>query len=292
MNTTSFPVPSDFHLADSLAFLEGFTPQTVVADDGLALEFATTLTPGWIPTDVTATQQGDQLCVEWDSDVDAGVVREHVERILSLDVDASGFADVIAGDAVLDALIDPQRGIRPPLFWSPYEAGVWAVLSQRVRMTQATNLKQRLAIDVGATTASGTTCTPVPGVLGELEHVDGISDTKMERLRAVAHAAIDGALDPRRLRAAALSEALDELQTIAGIGPFSAELILVRGAGAPDVFPTNEKRLHAIIKSRYDEADTPADLIEISSRWAPYRSWIAFHLRSQPSPNPTGRPTA
>ena len=102
--------------------------------------------------------------------------------------------------------------------------------------------------------------------------------------------AIDGTLVPRPLRAAAPSEALDELQTIVGIGPFSAELILVRGAGAPDVFPTHEKRLHAIMKGRYDDADTPAGLIEVSDRSAPYRSWIAFHLRSQPSSDSTARP--
>ena len=44
------------------------------------------------------------------------------------------------------------------------------------------------------------------------------------------------------------------------------------------------------MKGRYDNADTPADLIEVSDRPAPYRSWIAFHLRSQPSSDSTARP--
>lgn len=287
MNTTSFAVPSDFALADSLAFLAGFTPQRVAPnpDGASVLRFATPLTPGWIPTEVTLTQNADQLCVDWDSDAEPDAVQQHVERILSLDVDASGFADVIAADAVLDELIAPRRGIRPPLFWSPYEAAVWAVLSQRVRMTQASNLKARLANELGTTAESGhTTATPAPEVLSGLEHLDGLNDTKTERLRAVAQAAIHGTLDPQPLRTASASNALDELQTIEGIGPFSAELILVRGAGAPDIFPTNKKRLHNIMSKLYDKTATTNDLAEIASRWSPYRSWIAFHLRSQSTP--------
>jgi DNA-3-methyladenine glycosylase II len=246
------------------------------------LRFATPLTPGWIPTEVTLTQDANHLCVDWDSDIGSEAMQQHVQRLLSLDVDASGFANVIAADPVLGELIDPHHGIRPPLFWSPYEAAIWAVLSQRVRMSQGSKLKQRLATELGTTSSSGhTTATPSPAVLAELKHFDGINDIKLERLRAVANAALNGTLDPQRLRATSVSNALDELQTIDGIGPFSAELILVRGAGAPDVFPTNEKRLHTIMNTLYGTAATSADLTEIASRWSPYRSWIAFHLRSQ-----------
>ena len=231
---------------------------------------------------MTLAQDADHLCVDWDSDIGSEALQQHVRRILSLDVDGSGFADVIAADSVLGELIDPHQGIRPPLFWSPYEAAVWAVLSRRVRTTQGSRLKQRLATELGTTSTSGhTTATPSPGVLAELEQFEGINDTKTERLRAVANAAINGTLDPQRLHTASVSDALAELQTIDGIGPFSAELILARGAGAPDVFPTNEKRLHIIMNKLYDQAATPADLAEIASRWSPYRSWIAYHLRSQ-----------
>jgi len=284
VNTISFSVPSDFTLAASLAFLEGFTPQRAASDaDGASvLRFATPLTPGWIPTEVTVTQDAEQICVDWDSDIEAQSVQQNVERILSLDVDASGFADVINADPVLGEVIDPHRGIRPPLFWSPYEAAMWAVLSQRIRMTQASNLEQRLAAELGTKSVSGhTVATPAPDVLADLERFDGINDTKTERLRAVARAAVDGTLDPQRLRTVTASDALDQLRNIDGIGPFSAELILVRGAGAPDVFPTNEERLHHIMHNLYDTTTTTADLAEIAGRWSPYRSWIAFHLRSQ-----------
>jgi 3-methyladenine DNA glycosylase/8-oxoguanine DNA glycosylase len=43
-------------------------------------------------------------------------------------------------------------------------------------------------------------------------------------------------------------EALAHLQRLPGIGPFSAQLILIRGAGHPDVFPSDERRLHEEIR--------------------------------------------
>lgn len=109
----------------------------------------------------------------------------------------------------------------------------------------------------------------------------GLPAVKVDRLRSVAKAALEGLLDPDRLRDQPAEAASVELQTIDGIGPFSAELILVRGAGAPDVFPTNEKRLHTAMRRRYDKPDATAkDLEAIAEQWAPYRSWVSFQLRA------------
>lgn len=123
--------------------------------------------------------------------------------------------------------------------------------------------------------------TPEPNVLADLADFPGLPAVKVDRLRAVARAALDGLLDPGRLRDQPAAAASLELQAIDGIGPFSAELILVRGTGAPDIFPANEKRLHASMRLRYDKPGATAkDLGAIADHWAPYRSWVSFQLRA------------
>ena len=59
-------------------------------------------------------------------------------------------------------------------------------------------------------------------------------------------------------------------------------LILVRGAGHPDLFPACERRLHAAMAGAY-HLDNPGlgQLAELSARWAPYRSWVALLLRTR-----------
>jgi DNA-3-methyladenine glycosylase II len=62
-----------------------------------------------------------------------------------------------------------------------------------------------------------------------------------------------------------------------GFTPFAAELVVVRGANAPDALPHHERRLDAEIAERYGPGRT---LAEVSETWRPYRTWAAVHLRA------------
>jgi len=64
---------------------------------------------------------------------------------------------------------------------------------------------------------------------------------------------------------------------VKGLGPFAAELVVVRGANTPDALPRHERRLDAEFSGRYCPGHT---LAEVSQGWRPYRSWAAVHLRA------------
>ncbi|GGV27609.1 hypothetical protein GCM10010182_58040 [Actinomadura cremea] len=115
---------------------------------------------------------------------------------------------------------------------------------------------------------------------------DGAGTVRIEfAVHALAEAVADGRLDAARLRATPVEDALATLRTLPGIGPFSAELVLIRGAGHPDVFPHHERRLHASIADEYglgtSEAGDVRRLAEIADHWKPYRSWVALLLRAR-----------
>jgi 3-methyladenine DNA glycosylase/8-oxoguanine DNA glycosylase len=56
---------------------------------------------------------------------------------------------------------------------------------------------------------------------------------------------------------------------------------VVRGAGAPDVFPLSEGRLHDSMARLYGlDEPTPARLAAIAEHWAPYRSWVSVLIRA------------
>ena len=67
------------------------------------------------------------------------------------------------------------------------------------------------------------------------------------------------------------------MQEIKGLGPFAAELVVVRGANAPDALPLHESRLDAEITERYGPGHA---LAEVAQSWRPYRTWAAVHLRA------------
>jgi DNA-3-methyladenine glycosylase II len=65
------------------------------------------------------------------------------------------------------------------------------------------------------------------------------------------------------------------------MGPFSADLVVVRGAGAPDVFPVAEPRLHDSMATLYGLVEPSlTELADVAKPWAPYRSWVAVLIRA------------
>jgi DNA-3-methyladenine glycosylase II len=216
-------------------------------------------------------------------DISPEAVASNVARILSLDVDGREFPDVGRQDNVVAALQGKYPGLRPVCFWTPYEAACWVVIGHRTRIVQAAALKAKIAQQLGhATMLAGATLFsfPSPQRLVDLEGFPGLSGRKPEWLRGIARAALDGRLDPEVLRALPRSEAIHQLKELGGIGDFSAELVLLRGAGDPDWAPRHEPRLMNAMKLAYDRSHLDDDEVDvITSAWAPYRTWVSLLLR-------------
>jgi 3-methyladenine DNA glycosylase/8-oxoguanine DNA glycosylase len=283
--TVALPVNGPFDLRASIRFLEGFTPagRPDAGRHGGTLALAFPAAPSWRPVGVRLRQEGGtpaQVLAEIEAHPDdVAPATEHARRILSLDVDGTGFAGI--DDPHVVRLRQRYPGLRPVLFHSPYEAACWAVIGHRIRMVQAAAIKQRMAERLGDV-AAGVASFPAPERLLAVTDVAGLPPVKIERLHGIARAALEGDLDAGRLRAMEVAQALVELQRIPGIGLFSAELILIRGAGHPDVFPSSERRLHDEMAHEYGLHDpSPARLAAIAEAWRPYRSWVALLLRAR-----------
>lgn len=256
-------VQGPWSLDTSRAFWEGFTPSALPVAEGAALR-ATFLVEGeWRRASVSVTQRGATAFVDLTGDGDLDLAAAQVCRFLSLDVDGRGWPAVGLRDPVIAAAQAELPGLRPCGFYSPYEAAAWSVLSQRTSMVQAARLKAQLAVDG---------VFPAPAVLRSLEF--DLPGRKPEYLRAVAEAALDGVLDAVTLRSMKPAAAVLAVQQVKGLGPFAAELVVLRGANAPDAVPHNESRLTDEVAHRYGRP-----LAEVSEAWRPYRTWAAVHLR-------------
>ena len=296
-----------FSLAASIRFLEGFEPAAfaprarpgpdVQVDAPARLDCAFPLEGSWHTVGVSVEQTGGVVRGRLFASrtlrrEELSAARQQVERILSLDVDGTGFAAVGERDPVVAGLQARYPGLRPVSFWSWYEAAAWAIIVQRQRLSQAAGVKRRMSVELGETVVVNGIAQhafPRPAVLAGLESFPGLTAAKVERLRALAEVARRNAIDSARLRRLPTDEALAALLELPGIGPFSAELVLVRGAGAPDVAPTVEKRLAAAVTAAYglSSAPTADEVAALAERWAPYRSWVTVLLRTaaaEPAP--------
>ncbi|MGA4991301.1 DNA-3-methyladenine glycosylase family protein [Nonomuraea bangladeshensis] len=285
MTPHGFTITADgpFDFGGCLRFAEDWPATSALPSDGRALRIAYCAEHDWKPIGVRVTAAPGG--VEVATTRPAGPsIRGEVARIFSLDVDGTGFAKAGEADPVLGDVQRRRPGLRPLCFWSPWEAACWAVIVQRSSMLVASRVKQRIAARFGAeVVVDGQAFQAFPPPVSLLEAGGlGLPAQKEEWVRGLARAALDGVLTTEHLRSLAPEEALAELRALPGVGPFSAGLILIRGAGAPDAFPGDEPRLFAILREAYGlpEDAPPAAYRELADAWRPYRSWASFLFRA------------
>lgn len=271
----SVPVLGPWSLRTSKRFWEEFTPTAIAAGgdpDVLSARFMSE--HDWTSVSARVTQCGESAQISLSGTGDLAAAAEQVRRFLSLDVDARTWPAVGDRDPIIATAQRALPGYRPCGFHSPYEAAAWCVLSQRTHVPVAARVRRDLIVAHGDDGAF-----PAPDALiraidaGELD----LPGRKPDYLRAVAEAALTGLLNGPRLRTTPEESARRELLTVTGIGPFAADLVLIRGANAQDVLPRAERRLYAEISYQYG----PESLLEeVAERWRPFRSWAAVHLRA------------
>lgn len=277
-----------YSIAASVKFLEGFAPAAYEGGSGDLLRLAFVV-DGFEKGDeqvagVCVRSEGASVVGEVFGGADVEVVRSQVARILSLDIDGRGFSEIGERDPVVGRLQARHSGLRPVCFYSPYEAAAWAIIGNRIRIVQAARTKARMARELGLSVkirGEEEYAFPGPSRLMQLEEFPGLSGRKVEYLRHLARKALEGDLDASYLRSLPVERALKELKELPGIGDFSADLILLRGAGEPDHLPVHEPRLGRAVALAYHLEHPPEirELRGMSETWRPYRAWVSLLLR-------------
>ncbi|MGC1206896.1 MAG: hypothetical protein WA880_02960, partial [Ornithinimicrobium sp.] len=141
----SVEVSGPWSLTTSKNFWEGFAPASLAEQqDGAALQTVFVNESDWSQTRASISQQGQTAHLELSGSGDLEAAADQVCRFLAIDIDATGWPEVGERDPVIAQAQQDLPGLRPCGFHSPYEAAAWSVLSQRIRITQAANLRERL----------------------------------------------------------------------------------------------------------------------------------------------------
>ncbi|HSU35175.1 MAG TPA: hypothetical protein VLJ88_05910, partial [Propionibacteriaceae bacterium] len=153
--TTSLPITGPYDLGE--VAMMGFGHRDEHSFDGV-MRMAFCLDGSYErPVGVAARQHGDHLALEVVAEGEAltdhelGSLRDQVARVVSLDHDGEAFDRMCRADPVLAAVHARAPGFRPALFYSPYEAAVWSIVSARRARSQGIALRTKLAEQFGAT---------------------------------------------------------------------------------------------------------------------------------------------
>ncbi len=201
-----------------------------------------------------------------------------VRRQFDLDARPDLIASVLGRDRALSALVRRIPGLRVPGAVDPFEASVRALLGQQVSVAAATTLAGRVARAFGAsvvTSVPGLECrfptaaevaTVTPGSIAGI----GIPTARGAAIHALATAVASG-----RLRFDALLDVertLEELVSIPGIGPWTAQYLAMRALHLPDAFPAGDLGIKKALGGSTRDIEARAEA------WRPYRSYAVMYL--------------
>lgn len=218
------------------------------------------------------------LTLEDFRDLTAAIAR--CRRLLDLDADPEAIDDALSQDAALRPLITKAPGQRIPRTADEAELSLRVVLGQQVSTKAARTHAARLVMQYGqavADPAGGLTHTfPTPQQLAELDPAHlampvARRNTFIALVDALATGEIvlDAGCDWQRARS--------QLLALPGIGPWTTDIIAMRGFGDPDAFPAGDLGVRVAAR-QLGLPDTVRTLTGHSHRWRPWRSYAAQYL--------------
>lgn len=104
-----------------------------------------------------------------------------------------------------------------------------------------------------------------------------ISRQKTAYLRALSSAIEEGSLDLNNLHELPEPEIRNQLTSIKGIGNWTTDVYLMFCLQSKDIFPIGDIALVNTVKE-LTNAETKAEILEVSKRWKPYRTLASFFL--------------
>ena len=98
----------------------------------------------------------------------------------------------------------------------------------------------------------------------------GLSNSKAQYIKNIAHAFLDNPDTYDSLEKMDDQDIIDTLITIKGVGPWTAQMFLMFTLNRPDVFPQHYYKLSDI--------PVPAQMLKQSEKWAPYRTVVSLYF--------------
>ncbi|MDA2980478.1 MAG: DNA-3-methyladenine glycosylase 2 family protein [Actinomycetota bacterium] len=147
---------------------------------------------------------------------------------------------------------------------------VSSILGQQLSVKAAETIEGRVVTAMGPHN---------PAVLARASIEDlrehGLSRSKASYVIGMAEAFVEGHIDPHHLATAETGSVIEQLTSLKGIGPWTAEMFLIFGMGHPDVWSPGDLGLKKAVWAHFGE---DVNVTEIAERWKPFRSYAALYL--------------
>ncbi|MCY8929846.1 DNA-3-methyladenine glycosidase II [Bacillus subtilis] len=212
---------------------------------------------------------------------------KYIHEWFDLDNDLTPFYEMAKADPLLKMPVRKFYGLRVIGIPDLFEALCWGVLGQQINLAFAYSLKKQFVEAFGDSIEwNGKKYWVFPPYerIARLIPTD-LADIKMtvkksEYIIGIARLMASGELSREKLMKMNFKDAEKNLMKIRGIGPWTANYVLMRCLRFPTAFPIDDVGLIRSIKIlRYmNRKPTKDEILEISFSWKKWESYAIFYL--------------
>jgi AraC family transcriptional regulator, regulatory protein of adaptative response / DNA-3-methyladenine glycosylase II len=199
-------------------------------------------------------------------------------RVFDLAADPARIGTELAKDQLVGPLVRARPGLRIPGAWDAFECAVRAILGQQVSVAAGRTFASRLVERAGRAIRGGgdglTHLFPSPAdIVGTDLTGLGLTRSRAATVHALARAVLERRVD----FSAAPAQLVHTLAALPGIGPWTAQYVLLRALGEPDALPSADLVLRRMAAPQHQML-SGRQLDERAKEWQPWRSYAVMHL--------------
>jgi DNA-3-methyladenine glycosylase II len=239
------------------------------------------------------TVNNAKLCAELKSDraltqEDKKKAEEAISVLFNLNFDLAPFYEEVKKDGVMACLTQKLRGLKSPTTQTVFEAFVDSIVEQQISLKVANGIENRLIKRFGdALGLEGEVyyAYPTPQKLAsastEALRQCGLSFRKAEYIKSGSTLITEGKLDLEKLKNYdSADEIIRELDSVKGVGVWTAELTMLRGMQRLEALPAEDLGLRRVISHYYCGGTkiTGAQARQIARDWGKWKGLAAYYL--------------
>ncbi len=228
-----------------------------------------------------------QLFVDFHADLNTSVLTDNLINRFGLKQDLDGFYHQLSGDPLFDIIIEPLKGLRIFQKASPFEALVAAIVDQQLNLKFAETLKTRLIKNFGKRYIFDDIILyefPTAETLAQQDDLVlrpfQFTNNKSRYIIRLARDVANGDIVLEDWNNLDDTELLENLISIYGVGPWTAEYTALVGFNRLNMLPTADIGLLNAMQKVYQLEERPSAKMvrEIARKWEPYRGLVTFYL--------------
>jgi DNA-3-methyladenine glycosylase II len=219
---------------------------------------------------------------------DRAKAKEIITELFNLDFDLNPFYKEVKSDKIMACVTKKLWGLKSPTTQTVFEALVDSAIEQQISLRVANSIEIRLIKTFGESMEVGNvkfysypTSQKLASVDTEKIRLCGLTRRKAEYLKEISKLVTSRQLDLDELKQRDnVEEIIKKLDSVMGIGVWTAELAMVRGMKKLEAMPADDIGLRRIISHYYND-NTRISSIEarrIAMKWGRWKGLAAYYL--------------